>query len=39
MPIDIYPVNDFGPLIKGLAIGSLGIIHVFLAQFAIGGGW
>jgi len=33
-----YPVNDFGPLIKGLVIGGLGIIHVFLAQFAIGGG-
>ncbi len=33
-----YPVNDFGPLMKGLVIGGLGIIHVFLAQFAIGGG-
>jgi cytochrome d ubiquinol oxidase subunit I len=33
-----YPVNDFGPLMKGLAIGGLGIFHVFLAQFAIGGG-
>ncbi len=39
MPIDIYPVNDFGPLMKGLAIGGLGIVHVFLAQFAIGGGF
>ena len=33
-----YPVNDFGPLMKGLVIGGLGIFHVFLAQFAIGGG-
>ncbi len=32
-------VDDFGPLMKGLAIGGLGIVHVFLAQFAIGGGW
>ena len=34
----IYPVNDFGPLMKGLAIGGLGIFHVFTAHFAIGGG-
>lgn len=33
-----YPINDFGPVMKGLAIGGLGIFHVFLAQFAIGGG-
>jgi mono/diheme cytochrome c family protein len=33
-----YPVNEFGPLMKGLIIGGLGIFHVFLAQFAIGGG-
>src|SRR5262245_15118776 len=33
-----YPVNDFGPLMKGLVIGGLGIVHVFTAQFAIGGG-
>lgn len=33
-----YPVNDFGPLMKGLVIGGMGIFHVFLAQFAIGGG-
>lgn len=33
-----YPLNDFGPLMKGLVIGCLGIVHVFLAQFAIGGG-
>jgi cytochrome bd ubiquinol oxidase subunit I len=41
-PIDssvpYYPVNDFGPLMKGLVIGGVGIVHVFLAQFAIGGG-
>lgn len=33
-----FPVNDFGPAMKGLVIGGLGIFHVFLAQFAIGGG-
>ncbi len=38
MPDFYYPINDFGPVMKGLAIGGLGIVHVFLAQFAIGGG-
>jgi cytochrome d ubiquinol oxidase subunit I len=33
-----YPVQDYGPVMKGLVIGGLGIFHVFLAQFAIGGG-
>jgi len=33
-----YPVSDFGPMMKGMVIGSLGIVHVFLAMFAIGGG-
>jgi cytochrome d ubiquinol oxidase subunit I len=33
-----FPVNDFGPAMKGMVIGGLGIFHVFLAQFAIGGG-
>ncbi|HEU0034834.1 MAG TPA: c-type cytochrome [Kofleriaceae bacterium] len=37
-PIPEYPVNEFGPLMKGLVIGGVGILHVFLAQFAIGGG-
>jgi cytochrome d ubiquinol oxidase subunit I len=36
--MDFYPINDFGPVMKGLAIGALGIFHVFLAEFAIGGG-
>ena len=34
-----YPVNDFGPVMKGLTIGGLGIFHVFTAHFAIGGGF
>jgi len=34
----VYPVNDYGPVMPGLVIGGLGIFHVFLAQFAIGGG-
>lgn len=38
MDVPWYPVNDFGPAMKGLVIGGLGIFHVFLAQFAIGGG-
>jgi hypothetical protein len=33
-----YPLNDFGPAMKGMIIGGLGIFHVFVAQFAIGGG-
>ncbi len=33
-----YPVSDFGPMMKGMVIGGLGIVHVFLAMFAIGGG-
>ncbi|MDB4960221.1 MAG: cytochrome bd-type quinol oxidase subunit 1-like protein [Myxococcales bacterium] len=37
-PVPYYPVNEFGPLMKGLVIGGVGIFHVFLAQFAIGGG-
>src|SRR6188474_1310942 len=36
--VPIYPVNDFGPAMKGMVIGGLGIVHVYLAQFAIGGG-
>lgn len=36
--IPYYPINDFGPLMKGMVIGGIGIFHVFLAQFAIGGG-
>ncbi|MEZ6064767.1 MAG: c-type cytochrome [Planctomycetaceae bacterium] len=38
MDIPMFPVNDFGPAMKGMIIGGLGILHVFLAQFAIGGG-
>jgi len=37
-PVPYYPVNEFGPLMKGLVIGGVGILHVFVAQFAIGGG-
>ena len=31
-PIPYYPVNEFGPLMKGLVIGGVGILHVFIAQ-------
>lgn len=33
-----YPIQEYGPLMKGMLIGGLGIVHVFTAQFAIGGG-
>jgi cytochrome d ubiquinol oxidase subunit I len=33
-----YPLHSFGPLMKGMVIGAMGIFHVYLAQFAIGGG-
>jgi cytochrome bd ubiquinol oxidase subunit I len=33
-----YPIQDYGPLMKGMVISGLGILHVFLAQMAIGGG-
>ena len=36
--IPYYPVNELGPATRGMVIGGLGIVHVFLAQFAIGGG-
>lgn len=36
--LELYPINSFGPIMMGLAIGGLGIFHVFLAHFAIGGG-
>jgi mono/diheme cytochrome c family protein len=38
MDFPYYPINDFGPLMKGMVIGGIAITHVFLAQFAIGGG-
>ena len=36
---DVYPVNDYGPLMPGLLMGGVAIVHVFLAQFAVGGGF
>lgn len=36
--IPYYPINDFSPAMKGMVIGGMGIFHVFVAQFAIGGG-
>lgn len=35
---EIYPVNDYGPLMPGLVMAAVAITHVFLAQFAVGGG-
>lgn len=34
----VYPVNDYGPLMPGLVMAGVAIVHVFLAQFAVGGG-
>lgn len=34
----VFPVNDYGPLMPGLVMGAVAIVHVFLAQFAVGGG-
>lgn len=39
MEFQAYPVNEFDPMIRGMVIGGVGIVHVFLAQFAIGGGF
>ena len=38
MDFPYYPISDYGPVMKGMVIGGLGIFHVYLAQFAIGGG-
>jgi len=35
---DVFPVNDYGPLMPGLVMAGVAIVHVFLAQFAVGGG-
>ena len=39
MEFEAFPVNEFDPMIKGMVMGGIGIVHVFLAQFAIGGGF
>ncbi|HEY1066492.1 MAG TPA: cytochrome c, partial [Pirellulales bacterium] len=33
-----YPINDYDPAMKGMVVAAVAILHVFLAQFAIGGG-
>ncbi|MEM7201006.1 MAG: hypothetical protein AAF628_12105 [Planctomycetota bacterium] len=33
-----YPVSEFGPAIPGMVIGGMGIVHVSVAQFAVGAG-
>jgi len=40
-PMDLiyYPVTVFDYVMKGAVIGGMGIVHVFIAQFAIGGGF
>jgi mono/diheme cytochrome c family protein len=34
----VYPIPEFGPAIPGMVIGGVGIVHVFVAQFAVGSG-
>lgn len=34
----VFPVNDYGPLMPGLVMAAVAVFHVFLAQFAVGGG-
>jgi len=36
--MDYYPVNEYGPIMPGLIMAGVAITHVFLAQFAVGGG-
>jgi len=36
--LEFWPIRDFGPLMKGAVMGGVGIVHVFLAQFAVGAG-
>lgn len=36
---EFYPVNDYGPAMPGLIMAAVAIVHVFLAQFAVGGGF
>ncbi|WP_010586834.1 c-type cytochrome [Schlesneria paludicola] len=35
---EVFPVNDYGPIMPGLVMAGVAIVHVFLAQFAVGGG-
>jgi len=35
----VYPILQFGPLMPGLVMAAVAIVHVFLAQFAVGGGF
>ncbi|MEW4456127.1 c-type cytochrome [Bremerella sp. JC817] len=36
--MDVYPVNQYDPLMPGIMIAIVAVVHVFLAQFAVGGG-
>jgi len=36
--MDYYPVNEYGPIMPGLVMAAVAIVHVFLAQFAVGAG-
>lgn len=35
---DVFPVNNYGPVMPGLIMAAVAVVHVFLAQFAVGGG-
>lgn len=36
--MDYYPINEYGPIMPGMMMAAVAIVHVFLAQFTIGGG-
>lgn len=35
---EVFPLNDYGPIMPGLVMAAVAVVHVFLAQFAVGGG-
>ena len=36
--MDVFPVNQYDPLMPGIVMAAVAITHVFMAQFAVGGG-
>ncbi|WP_199193226.1 c-type cytochrome [Blastopirellula marina] len=36
--MEVFPVNQYDPLMPGIVMAMVAIVHVFLAQFAVGGG-
>ncbi len=36
--MEVFPVNQYDPLMPGILMAMVAVVHVFLAQFAVGGG-